>query len=218
MRPRLLDLFCGAGGCSMGYHRAGFNCTGVDHRPMPRYPFPFIQADAMEYLAEHGREYDVIHSSPPCQAYSALGRLPNARRHPRLIEPLRDLLEGIGRPYVIENVMGAPLRFTTMLCGSMFGLRSQRGYLQRHRLFECHPLVLAPSCQHRGVAVGVWGHGQAGLLDMRMRTANKAEAMELMAIDWMTRDELAQAIPPAYTEFIGQQLLAQATVVTLEDL
>src|SRR5262252_422519 len=107
-RPRLLDLFCGAGGAAMGYSRAGFDVTGVDHRPMPRYPFVFVQADALEYVAEHGREYDVIHASPPCRAYSRMRRI-TKREYPELIAPTRATLDAVGRPFVIENVEHAPL-------------------------------------------------------------------------------------------------------------
>jgi len=201
---RLLDLFCGAGGAAMGYHRAGFEVVGVDHLPQPHYPFEFIQADAMTYPLEG---FDVIHASPPCQAFSVMKSLHNARAHADLIAPLRARLCAAGKPYVIENVPGAPLETVFMLCGSMFGLRSDRGYLRRHRLFESNVLILAPSCQHNGVAVGVYGHGSAGFLGQRMRTANRDEARLLMGTPAMTRDGMSQAIPPAYTLYIGTQLM-----------
>jgi DNA (cytosine-5)-methyltransferase 1 len=209
---RLLDLFCGAGGAAMGYHRAGFDeIVGVDIKPQPRYPFTFVLGDALEYVREHGREFDAIHASPPCQAYSVMRALKHRREHPDLIETVRNALVEIGRPFVIENVPGAPLRNALTLCGSLFGLRSHRGYLRRHRLFEVgntDVLILTPPCHHQGVAIGVYGHGSAGLLGQRMRTANRDEARVLMGTPEMHRDGMSQAIPPAYTEFIGRQLMS----------
>jgi DNA (cytosine-5)-methyltransferase 1 len=215
-RPRLLDLFCGVGGAGMGYHRAGFDVTGVDIKPQKRYPFRFIQADALEYCRDHGHEYDAIHASPPCQAFSAMKSLHNAKKHEDLVTPLRPILEAVGKPYVMENVPGAPLVNPVIMCGSMFALRSDRGYLQRHRLFEINVLgdgsrdlfFLLPPCHHKGLAIGVYGHGQAGHLGQKMRTAKAAEARQLMGMDWSHRDGMSQAIPPAYTEFIGKQLLS----------
>lgn len=109
MKPRLLDLFCGAGGCAVGYSRAGFEVVGVDSAPMSRFPFEFHQADALEYLAEHGHEFDAIHASPPCQAYSTLRHMPHAKKHPDLVAVTRAALLAANKPYVIENVPGAPL-------------------------------------------------------------------------------------------------------------
>lgn len=211
---RLLDLFCGAGGAAVGYHRAGFTeIVGVDIKPQKNYPFTFVQADALEYLAEHGSEFDVIHASPPCQGYSVLAAMHPTGEWPDLIPPVRAALIATGVPNVIENVEAArllsrPALFGAhgiLLCGSMFGLGIARGQLRRHRLFEGSTLLRQPACQHRGRAVGVYGHGgHSG----KHRMLYRAEAAEAMGIDWMTRDELAQAIPPAYTEFIGRQLLA----------
>jgi DNA (cytosine-5)-methyltransferase 1 len=192
----------------MGYHRAGFDVVGVDHKAQPRYPFEHIVADALEYCAEHGHEFDAIHASPPCQAYSVMRSLHNAKPHPDLIPGTRVAVISSGRPWVIENVPGSPLYSSLMLCGSMFGLRSHRGYLRRHRHFECSVLVMAPGpCRHEGLAIGVYGHGSAGHLGQRMRTANVDEARVLMGMPWSTRDGLSQAIPPAYTEYIGRQLM-----------
>src|SRR5262252_358856 len=152
-RPRLLDLFCGAGGAAMGYWRAGFDVTGVDVVPQPSYPFTFVQADALAYPLDG---FDAVHASPPCQAYSvATG---NARRgdHVDLYEPVRRRLEASGLPWVIENVIGAPYRQGVVLCGSMFGLR-----VRRHRNFEASFLMLAPACDHatQGRPLGVYGAG-----------------------------------------------------------
>lgn len=224
-KPRLLDLFCGAGGAGMGYHRAGFEVVGVDIRPMPRYPFEFHQADALEYLAEHGAEFDAIHASPPCQAFSDLRHMPNAKEHPNLIDPTRQLLLKTGKPYVIENVEGAPLNDPIILCGTMFGLATVSGNaeLWRHRQFETNwPLLLVPPCAHRvkPKVIGVYGgHGRdrrrvitvvghTGGSSKRDGTQQFTveQRREAMGIDWMTGAELSQAIPPAYTEFIGRQL------------
>lgn len=139
-RPRLLDLYCGAGGCSAGYHRAGFDVTGVDLRPMSRYPFPFIQADALEYLREHGNSFDAIHASPPCQRYTVARTIhQSGERHPDLVAPTRELLLASGKPWIMENVVGAPMGCSVVLCGLMFGLR-----VLRHRLFEASFVLLVP--------------------------------------------------------------------------
>jgi DNA (cytosine-5)-methyltransferase 1 len=214
-RPRLLDLFCGAGGAAMGYHRAGFEVVGVDIKPQPRYPFEFIQADALRWLADAMSEgatgFDAIHASPPCQAFTN-AQVIHGREHPDLLTPTRALLEQTGLPWVIENVPGAPMRKDLVLCGTQFdALSGQHGQLVRHRWFEFSDPSIAPSlvhpCRHDRPTVSVFGHGghiYHGVEDWR----------EVMGIDWMTRDELAQAIPPAYTEFIGAQLMAhlKATV------
>ena len=209
-RPRLLDLCCGAGGAAMGYHRAGFEVVGVDINPQPRFPFEFHQADALEFPLDG---FDVIHASPPCQAYSAGSRMRTgvAKKHPELIEPIRDRMNG--HVYVIENVPGAPLDCarTTKLCGSMFGLA-----VRRHRLFECSHVLFRPECQHwkQGVVVGVYGNHPEKAVIRKGCPAIRAESVEharvSMGIDWMqTWRELKEAIPPAYTEWIGRQLLKQ---------
>ena len=213
-RPRLLDLFCGAGGAAMGYARAGFEVVGVDIKPQPHYPFRFIRADAMDPLAWKaplGVIPDVIHASPPCQAFSDLKAMHNAKRHPDLLAPTRAMLQATGLPYVIENVEGAPMSDYIVLCGSAFGLGSGDAELRRHRRFEVRPMpAMVPPCAHgqRNRVIGVYGgHGRD-----RRRTTNthdySTEARrEAMGIDWMTGNELSQAIPPAYTEWIGAQLL-----------
>lgn len=215
---RLLDLFCGAGGCAVGYHRAGFtDIVGVDIKPQPRYPFAFVQGDALEYLAAHGREFDAIHASPPCQAYSrASFTNANRSRHPDLLGPTRTLLVAAKRPWVIENVEGAPVEgWPVNLCGLMFGLK-----VFRHRWFESSVMLMQPSHpSHRGKKVGANGFrsliGHGGGASKRQRNQmlalgardDKASWVAASGIDWMTRDEMAQAIPPAYTEFVGRQLL-----------
>lgn len=216
MKPKLLDLFCCAGGAAAGYARAGFEIVGVDREPQPNYPFEFHQGDALEYLAAHGAKFDVIHASPPCQAHSSI--TPNRSEHVDLIAPTRKLLDAIGLPYVMENVMGAPLRFPLMLCGTMFGLAVTcrdgiRRSLQRHRIFESSVLMLSPGrCRHSGATIGVYGDGGGGQSTRPSGgggyKAFTDEAPIAMGIDWMNRRELSQAIPPAYTEYIGRQLAA----------
>jgi DNA (cytosine-5)-methyltransferase 1 len=205
---RLLDLFCGAGGAAVGYHRAGFEVVGVDHKPQPHYPFEFHLADAMTYPLEG---FEVIHASPPCQGY--IQRNKNlATKHPKLIAPVRERLRG--RVYVIENVEGAPLLHPFMLCGTMFGLA-----LRRHRLFEADtfPLLVSP-CNHWGTVAhgefaGVYGRGGKGPrhgsgIREPGPVAGAPSWEEAMGIDWMTETEMTQAIPPAYTEYIGRALMA----------
>ncbi len=197
--PRLLDLFCGSGGASMGYVRAGFEVVGVDIMPMPHYPFEFCLADALEYLLNGGwKGFDCIHASPPCQAYSrSTAWRGNRASHPDLIAATRDAIEATGLPYVIENVQEARhlLRFPLMLCGSMFGLP-----IQRHRYFECPALglVLLPDCRHRPEDFS-HDHG---------KKQTEAVYRDAMGCDWMTVHEARQAIPPAYTEFLGLKLMA----------
>jgi len=221
-KPRLLDLFCGAGGAGMGYHRAGFDVVGVDIKPQPRYPFEFVQGDALEYLAAHGHEYDAIHASPPCQGYSRLRHLPwlKGRTWPLLIDPTRELLNSIGKPWIIENVEDAPLG-GVVLCGRMFGLPCYR-----HRRFESSMLLMSPEhVKHDQVigngrrindrrkgtlnassGKGAWG--VSGIVTVAGGQFKKADGERALGINWMTCDELAQAIPPSYTEYLGTQLLS----------
>lgn len=193
----------------MGYHQAGFDeIVGVDIAPQPRYPFRFVQADALEYVAAHGHEFDAIHASPPCQGYSNTQKL-TGNEYPLLIEDVRKALQATGKPYVIENVPGAPLVNPTTLVGSMFSLMTMRP-----RLFECSfdvPFMLAPppSARHakmgrqpkNGEYVHVVGH-----------VSNVDYCRSAMGIDWMTREELAEAIPPAYTKWLGKHLMAALQV------
>jgi len=230
-RRRFVDLFCGAGGASEGYARAGFEVVGVDIEPQPSYPFRFVKHDAMELLsdvADYGvavlhdsfGHVDAIGASPPCQGYVQWQNL-NAERygtrveHPLLVQPVRDCLRASGLPYVIENVQGAPVARMTMLCGSMFGLR-----VRRHRFFETNMLLLDnPRCHHTGEELAVYGKldgrriwTRADGSEVRV-VATLEQAREAMGIGWMTWDEIKEAIPPAYTEHIGRQLL-EALAVT----
>jgi len=204
MKLRALDLFCCAGGAGVGLHRAGFEVVGVDIRPQLRYPFEFHQADALTFPLDG---FDFIWASPPCQAYTKAQRL-QKREHPDLIAPIRRRLEDAGVPYVIENVPGAPLnQFKSfMLCGSMFpGLR-----VYRHRWFETnvdcivphHPVHTAPQVKMGRVA------REGDFIQVVGNFSGVAYAREAMGIDWMTRDELREAIPPAYSEFIGRAAIA----------
>lgn len=244
MRLKALDLFCGAGGASMGLHRAGFDVTGVDIRPQPRYPFAFHQADALAFPLEG---FDFIWASPPCQAFTALRHMPTAKEHPNLIPETRARLIGVGASYCIENVPGAPLGdagHLIMLCGTMFGLQTAdgRAELRRHRLFEASfSIALRPACQHgmvpldghvrdrcrkvltvvghtpvdntggRRRAITITGHTpQTNTVRNRVReTFTTQQAREAMDIDWMPMSALSQAIPPAYSEWIGRQVIAQ---------
>jgi len=195
----------------MGYSRAGFEVVGVDIAPQKHYPFEFHQADALEYLAEHGREFDVIHASPPCQRFSVGVPQEIRERYPDLIEATRTLLVKAGIPYIIENVPRAPLVIALMLCGSMFNLQSSRGTtLRRHRVFETPWFSgLTLTCKHEpGNTITVTGNGTtSGNRKTLGRNVPTSEMREVMGIDWMNRDELSEAIPPAYTEWIGRQLL-----------
>ena len=208
MRTKLkaLDLFCCAGGAGMGLHQAGFDVVGVDINPQPHYPFTFFQADAMKFSLSG---FDFIWASPPCQQFSITKSLfrDRKREHRKLIVPIRKRLATTGLPYVIENVIGAPLNDPIMLCGTMFGLK-----VYRHRIFESNFTIVAPphrkhtqgsTGSHRGYSRGnpmvcVAGHN-----------FKREEGEAAMRIDWMTnRAELSQAIPPAYAKFIGKAAMA----------
>lgn len=211
----------------MGYHRAGFEMVGVDNRPQPRYPFPFILGDAIDvltrmmngekFLASDGRwygidDFDFFHASPPCQAYSRITPWSGAReKHPDLLQPTIDVLDRVGKPYVVENVPGAPMKNYLMLCGTMFGLR-----VFRHRLFVCKPSIhMSPmTCNHHGYSrnsvrgVNRDKYKNGTFITVAGHIGNFEMAKSAMGIDWMNRRELTQAVPPVYTEWVGNQLMA----------
>ena len=218
-RPKLADLFCCEGGAGVGYHRAGFDVTGVDLDPKyaKRYPFKFIAADAIEFVKEHGHEYDVIHASPPCQHASIATSSLDRSKYPRLIEPTREVLMASGKPYVIENVTGSALRSPLMLCGSMFDLTAVDDdgtplRLERHRLFESNMLIYAPRPDFHDKTVQVAGsYGGARRDKVEARTVrhggyvpSAAVQRQLLGIDWMTQNGMHQSIPPVYTQWVGQ--------------
>lgn len=206
-RPKLLDLFCGAGGASMGYYRAGFDVVGVDIKPQPHYPFKFYLADALTFPLEG---YDAYHASPPCQLWTKKNKDWGRKRvseinYPDLLTPIRERLKQIAKPYVLENVNGAPLNGLLMLCGTMFGLK-----IIKHRFFEYNfemPFSAPFTCNHKGVYNPWQG---------KNRSADKFR--EATDIDWMPcsggasrkagyTGDLSNAIPPTYTEYIGKYLL-----------
>ncbi len=217
-KPRLLDLFCCAGGAGIGYKQAGFEVVGVDIEPQPNYPLPFIQTDALTLDPKFIALFDAVHASPPCQSYSDLAkRNGNGHKWPRLVEPVRELLKKTRLPYIIENVEGAPLLNPAIICGTMFpSLR-----VIRHRLFETNFMLLTPSHKR---------HPLVHTLDRRKNHYGKtdewkdfvqvtgggncsvASAREAMGIDWMTKGEINEAIPPLYTKFVGKALMHHLTL------
>jgi DNA (cytosine-5)-methyltransferase 1 len=229
VKPRLLDLFCGAGGAAMGYHRAGFDVVGVDIATQPNYPFEFIQTDALTFLERWLQEaaddevddfdFDAIHASPPCQAFTAYQRTGNVGLYPDLIDDTRALLRGAGLPYVIENVVSAPLYDPLLLCGSMFD--GPTVDIQRHRLFESNVPLVPPMwpCRHKLAGRDRFPGGRSkertgssrglvrGTIEVGSWDIPLARQQEAMGIDWMALEELSESIPPAYTQFIGEQLM-----------
>ena len=208
---KLLDLYCKAGGASKGYQLAGFEVVGVDIKKQKRYPYEFIQADCLELMkdTEFLKSFDVIAASPPCQTHSITQHLRNAQGRSTdkvdLIPQTRQALIASGKPYVIENVPGAPLIEPIQMCGSYFGLK-----VRRHRRFESNlPLVGSP-CKHKeqGKPVGVYGSMRDEIPKGGHTAKTIEEAREAMGIDWMIWGELVEAIPPAYTHYIGQQIMS----------
>lgn len=198
---RVLDLFCGAGGASVGYHLAGFEVVGVDIKPQPRYPFKFHQADALTFDLSG---FDVIAASPPCQAYTLAQRI-RSNKHPDLVATIRKRMSASGVPWIIENVPGAPLIDPIELCGAMFGLRTYR-----HRLFECSFPICAPKHPEHVAPVRKMGRPprEGEFMHVVGNFSGVDAARMAMGIDWMVRDELREAIPPAYSEFIGRAAIA----------
>lgn len=206
-RPLLLDAYCGAGGAAKGYSDAGFDIVGVDLNPQPRYPFTFVQGDAIEFIRDHHHEFDAIHTSPPCQYYSMMSRCqPDlAAQYPDLIDPTRAVLQTTGLPWVIENVVCAPLIRPIRLCGFSFGRD-----LYRHRLFEANfPIQPKRHLEHTkpGSRAGHWKPGE--IISISGNFSPVWLAKEVMEIDWMLRRELAEALPPYYTEYIGEYLMRE---------
>jgi DNA (cytosine-5)-methyltransferase 1 len=221
-RPLLLDLFCGAGGAGMGYHRAGFDVIGVDIDPQPRYPFTFIQADAINALGHWNLSlFDVIHASPPCQKFTQMsarwrGVSAVADGHPDLLTPVLARLRALGKPYVVENVQGAAkhMRTTLTLHGGMFGLE-----VHRPRRFESNILLLACKAAMTAEPIGVYGDHPQNHYSTRLNGDMKGkrsllraarsveEAQRAMGMPWADWHGCKEAIPPAYTEYIGAQLL-----------
>jgi DNA (cytosine-5)-methyltransferase 1 len=210
---KLLDLFCGAGGAGKGYIDAGFDVTGIDTEPQPDYPGTFIQDDALAYLAAHGHEFDAIHASPPCQASSALTKGTNkGREYLNLIPATRALLALHNKPTIIENVQGSDLRKDLVLCGEMFGLK-----VIRHRYFECAGFTALPLAHkpHRGRVAG-WRHGEwfdgpyFAVYGDGGGKGTVAQWQDAMDMHWTSnRKSIAEAIPPAYTRFIGGQIMTR---------
>jgi DNA (cytosine-5)-methyltransferase 1 len=207
-RPRALVAFCCQGGEAMGYHQAGFEVIGVDIDPQPRFPFEFHRGDAIEFVKEHGHEFDVIVGGPPCQAHTKAQRI-QGRKHPRLIGPFREVLIATGLPYVIENVEEArdELIDPKMLCGTMFGLKTDR-----HRLFETNwPLTVPEHIggKHIGEHTKMGRPWKPGTLYQAVGNFSGVEFVRQdLGVPWMNRDGIRECIPPAYAQFIGEQLMA----------
>lgn len=221
-RPRLLDAFSCAGGAAKGYHDAGFEVVGVDINPQPRYPYEHHVGDALAFIAEHGHEFDAIHASPPCQTYSSTRAL-HGNEHPDLVAPTREALIASGKPYVIENVVGAPLIDPLRLCGTEFDMvaRDVDGVMLkvvRHRLFESNVRLTGnggcrhdPSVQTATIygAGGGWTPAWRDNPERRGGYIPHTDVIkELLGIDWMTKHEMSQVVPPAMAEHVGRQLLA----------
>lgn len=229
MGLKALDLFCKAGGAGMGLHLAGFEVTGIDIEPQKRYPFTFYQGSTLEVNIEWARRFDLVWASPPCQAHSALKVLHNAKKHLDLVPQTCELLTAIGKPYIIENVVGAPLNSPVMLCGTMFGLGVKDAELQRHRIFETSFFVRQMQCNHGARhTIGVYGGhirnrkravaptGHDLTANAKVRRLNREagypdftieDGYAAMGINWMVRDELSQAIPPAYSKYLAEEFL-----------
>lgn len=234
--PKLLDLFSCAGGAGYGYMLTGFDVYAIDIDSQPRNPFPFYQGDAvgaLRMLINGGAipfthkdgfvefltlaDFSAVHASPPCQAFSAMKHMPDAKTHPELIEPTRELLEQIDMPWAIENVVGAPLHSAIVLCGTMFGLGAAGFSLQRHRQFETNFDIKTPGeCDHSKPTIGIYGgHVRCRSTKFWRNTGadfpgydKRALAVEAMGgTDWMTMNQMSEAIPPAYAEYVGAHMI-----------
>jgi DNA (cytosine-5)-methyltransferase 1 len=212
MKPKLLDLYCKAGGASMGYHLAGFEVVGIDNKKQKRYPFEFIQADALEVLQDidYLKSFDVLAGSPPCQTHSITQHLRNAQGKTTdkidLIPQTREGFIKSGKPYIIENVPGSPLVNPVVVCGSSFNLK-----VRRHRLFESNLELTGSVCDHKtqGRPVGIYGSMRDEIPNGGRTAKSIEQAREAMDIDWMIWGELVEAIPPIYTKYLGEQIISQ---------
>ena len=217
---KLLDLFCGAGGASEGYSRAGFEVTGIDVKHGKRYPHTYIRGDVRDYLdVEFLRQFDVIAASPPCQTFSATKHLRNAQGKStakvNMIPEVRDALIASGKPYIIENVPNAPLINPVQLCGSAFQLK-----VRRHRLFESNVPLVGTGCYHKeqGKPVGIYGSMRDEIPNGGHTAKTMAEANEAMGIDWMIWGELVESIPPVYTQWLGEQIATRLLTSTFTEM
>jgi len=203
---KLLDLYCGGGGASYGYELAGFEVVGVDINPQPKYRGEFVQADAIEYLKAHYHEFDAVHASPPCQAYSmaAMQFRKSGKEYPDLIAPTRKEILKTGLPYVIENVPGSPLIEPIELCGAMFGIRTYR-----HRLFESNVKLQAPEHPDHTAPNAKMGRAakDGEFIQYVGHFSGVKTVQQMTGLHWLGQKELAQSIPPQYTAFIGAQLM-----------
>jgi len=211
---RLLDLYCCGGGAGYGYEQAGFAVTGIDIEAHPNHRGVFIQSDAIEYLKAHYHEYDAIHASPPCQAYSQASAQFRSRgkEYATLIEATRDALIETKLPYIIENVPGSPLINPIQLCGAMFGMRTYR-----HRLFESNiPLEEPPHPKHISKNTPMGRKPKQGeFIQYVGHFSGVGEVKEMTGLHWLNQNELAQSIPPQYTRYIGIQLIKYLNSVNL---
>lgn len=207
MKPRLLDLCCGAGGCSVGYAAAGFDVTGVDIVHQPHYPFPQYIEDVLTW---DDWDYDAIHFSPPCQLWTYMNG-GDRDKAVDLYTPLLPILKETDLPYVIENVPGSPLKPSLILCGTQFELKNAEGTkaLRRHRIFETNWRIRSPEkpCDHSLPPIWAAGHNPNAAYVELYGPCTLQERREAHGVDWMNRDELGESIPPAFTKFIGDQLI-----------
>lgn len=212
---KLLDLFCGVGGCSMGYYNAGFEVEGVDIKNQVNYPFKFYQSDALQFEIDLNK-YDVIHASPPCQAYSFATVFARrcGKKYPDLVKLTRERLKRTNKIYIIENVPGSPLIQPVQICASYFNLFNNDLFLVRHRWFESNVKLFGTPCQHSKFRKNISIVGDSdSLLSFQRKSINRKvllkEKSNLMNMRWIKNNyELSQAIPPCYTEFLGKQIIA----------
>lgn len=210
---KLLDLYCGVGGASVGYYQAGFTVHGIDLKHGKRYPYTYTRANVLDVLKDNSfiDQFDVIHASPPCQTHSITKHLRNAQGKSTskidLIPETREALIASGKPYIIENVPGSPLINPIQLCGSSFGLK-----VRRHRLFESNMPLIGSICDHKsqGRPIGVYGSLNDEIPNGGKTASTIDEARKAMGIDWAIWTELVEAIPPAFTKYLGEQLIRHA--------